>query len=49
MTDHAKKEPAARDAALAVSVAALDQLLDAAHKHAAKDPDLAAAIAHFRG
>lgn len=50
MTDHAKKtDPAPRDAAVAVSVSHLDQLLDAAEKHAAKDPELAAAIANLRG
>lgn len=42
-----KPEPPA-DAALAVSAHALEQLLQAAEKHAAKDPQLAAAIAHFR-
>lgn len=43
-----RARPAA-DAALAVSAAHLHELLEAAEKHAAKDPALAAAIAHFQG
>lgn len=43
-----KRSAPALDAALAVSAAKLEQLLQAAEKHAAKDAELAAAIAHFR-
>lgn len=44
----AKRPRPAADQAVAVSEAKLEDLLDAAEKHAGEDPELAAAILHFR-
>lgn len=44
----ARRARPAADAAVAVSAAHLEELLDAARKHAEDDPDLAAAVAHFK-
>lgn len=51
MPDKPAAKPVAQhpvDAAVAVSVAKLEQLLDAAEKYAEKDLHLAGLIAHFR-
>lgn len=43
----AKRGRPAPDAGLAVNAARLHDLVEAAAKHAAKDPELAAALTHF--